>query len=65
VKIYFSGVGEARAIGGPILEHPTCPRVGERVDLSDEDYGDESWTVRTVVHTPCSEDYDVYVVIGR
>jgi hypothetical protein len=62
MRIYFSGVGEANHIH-LTLEHPTCPRIGENVEFSSDDSGDE-WTVRTVVHTPNEADYDVYVCVG-
>jgi hypothetical protein len=62
MKIYFTGVGNADHIN-VVLEHPACPRVGDEVQFGRDDEDDE-WSVRTVVHCPFDDDYDVYVVVG-
>lgn len=62
MRIYFRGIGEAQHLTGT-RDHPVCPRVGEDVEFGQE-VGDDQWTVRTVIHTPASDEYDAYVVVG-
>lgn len=62
MRIYFTGVGGADRID-VVLEHPACPRVGDEVQFGRDGEEDE-WSVRTVVHMPLDDEYDVYVCVG-
>lgn len=62
MKIYFSGVGQAQHIAR-INDHPACPRVGEQVSFGAEPDA-ETFSVRSVYHSPDEDDYDIRVIVG-
>lgn len=64
MNILFRGVAAAQHIQR-IVDHPACPRVGEQVRFAiDADDDEDTFSVRSVTHTPSDNEYDVYVVVG-
>ena len=46
-----------------IVEMPAIPRIGDQVDMAEDD--DDEYGVHVVVWTPFQADYDAYVVVRK